>query len=287
MLLSDMRFGVLADIHGNALALEAVLQDIDTIGLKTAVNLGDFFSGPLDAAETANLLVEQNFPSIRGNHDRNLIEQKRSDMGPSDKVAFDQLDKTHLDWIAGLPETRTVFGDAFLCHGTPKNDSTYWLERVETDGTVRSAKLKEIQAEAEGVDASLILCAHTHIPRCIRLPDGRTIVNPGSVGCPAYDDDVPVITICRQAHQMRPTLWWRLSASTGASVSGRCRTSLTKQANLPPKMDALTGPDPSPADGLMNETEVLIHSQLCQVPSRAFRTQRNDRLGLLYNGKTQ
>lgn len=191
-MLSDMRFAVLADIHGNALALEAVLQDMDTLGLTTAVNLGDFFSGPLDAAKTANLLMERNFPSVRGNHDRYLIEQEPTDMGPSDKVAFDQLGKSHLDWLAGLPETRTIFNEIFLCHGTPKCDSTYWLERVEEDGTVRSATLQEIQVDAEGVDASLILCAHTHIPRCIRLPDGRTIVNPGSVGCPAYDDDAPV-----------------------------------------------------------------------------------------------
>jgi diadenosine tetraphosphatase ApaH/serine/threonine PP2A family protein phosphatase len=63
---------------------------------------------------------------------------------------------------------------------------------VEENGAVRSATLEEITTEAEGVEASLILCAHTHIPRCVRLPDGRTIVNPGSVGCPAYDDDQPV-----------------------------------------------------------------------------------------------
>jgi predicted phosphodiesterase len=187
-----MRFAVLADIHGNAFALNAVLQDMNTLGLSTAVNLGDFFSGPLNVVETADLLMDRNFPSIRGNHDRYLIEQNPSDMGPSDKAAFDQLDKTHLEWITHLPETLTVFNDVFLCHGTPKSDSTYWLERVEEDGTVRSATLQEIQAEAEGVEASLILCAHTHIPRCIRLSDGRTIVNPGSVGCPAYDDNAPV-----------------------------------------------------------------------------------------------
>ena len=53
-----MRFGVLADIHGNALALEAVLQDMDMLGLLTAVNLGDSVSGPLNAAETAYLLMD-------------------------------------------------------------------------------------------------------------------------------------------------------------------------------------------------------------------------------------
>ena len=86
-------------------------------------------------------------------------------MGPSDRVAFDQLSKAHLEWIASLPPTRTVFDDVFLCHGTPRSDATYWLERVDENGTVRSANLAEVIAEAEGINASLLLCAHTHIPR--------------------------------------------------------------------------------------------------------------------------
>lgn len=170
---------------------------MDVLGISDAVNLGDFFSGPLDAAGTAALLSERDFPSICGNHDRYLVQQNPSDMGPSDRVAFDQLSQTQLNWIKGLPKTRTVFEDVFLCHGTPTSDSHYWLERVNDDGTVRSATLQEVEAEAVDVTASLILCAHTHIPRVIRIRDGRMIVNPGSVGCPAYDDDAPVY------HQMQ------------------------------------------------------------------------------------
>ena len=187
-----MRFAVLADIHGNALALEAVLADMDALGASDAVNLGDHFSGPLDAAGTARLLMEREFPSIRGNHDRWLIEQDPSEMGPSDKAAFEELDRTHLDWLASLPATRMVFEDVFLCHGTPGSDLTYWLERVEQTGEVRPASLDEVQGEADGVEANLILCGHTHIPRIVRLRDGRTVLNPGSIGCPAYDDDMPV-----------------------------------------------------------------------------------------------
>jgi predicted phosphodiesterase len=92
-----MRFAVLADINGNALALEAVLRDMDKLDLSTAVNLGDFFSDPLEAGRTASLLMERGFSSIRGNHDRYLIEQDPSEMGLSDKAAFDQLDQIHLD----------------------------------------------------------------------------------------------------------------------------------------------------------------------------------------------
>lgn len=192
-----MKFAVLADIHGNALALRAVLADMEALGLHEAVNLGDFFSGPLEAGETADLLMARRFPSIRGNHDRYLIEQDPAEMGPSDRVAFDQLGPGPRDWIAGLPPTLWLREDIFLCHGTPASDSTHWLERVNPDGSVRSATLDEIEAEAAGLDARLILCAHTHIPRVLRLRDGRVIVNPGSIGCPAYDDTHPV------SHQMQ------------------------------------------------------------------------------------
>lgn len=192
-----MKFAVLADIHGNADALRAVLDDMAALGLQAAVNLGDCFSGPLDAGATADLLLARGFPAIRGNHDRYLIEQAPDEMGPSDRTAYDQLDPEPRDWLAGLPPALWLREDIFLCHGTPSSDCAYWLERVNPDGSVRSATLDEIEAEAAGLEARLILCAHTHIPRVLRLRDGRVIVNPGSIGCPAYDDTRPV------SHQMQ------------------------------------------------------------------------------------
>lgn len=169
------------------------MADMDALGLRDAVNLGDVFSGPLDAARTADLLMPRDFMTVRGNHDRYLIEQKPADMGPSDRAAFDQLSGSHLEWIKSLPKTTTAFEEkVFLCHATPKSDDDYWLERVEPNGLVRAASLDEVTHDAKGVAQSLILCGHTHIPRVVRLPDGRTVLNPGSVGCPAYDDDTPV-----------------------------------------------------------------------------------------------
>ncbi len=186
-----MRIAVIADIHGNAEALKAVLADMETQGVSEAVNLGDHFSGPLDAATTAALLRAREFHSIRGNHDRWLLQQDPSEMGPSDKVAHDQLSAEDLDWLRALPPTLQIADRIFMCHGTPTRDTQYWLERCDSDGTVRAATLDEVMHEAEGIDASLILCAHTHIPRIVRLTDGRIVLNPGSVGCPAYDDDAP------------------------------------------------------------------------------------------------
>lgn len=186
-----MKFAVLADIHGNAFALNAVLEDMQRLGVTRAVNLGDHLSGPIDPARTAKILMAHDFVSIKGNHDRWLVEEDRSAMGPSDTFAFDKLEAAHLNWLKNLPSTTTWEG-VFLCHGTPTSDVTYWLERVEDDGRVRQAFREEVEREAAGIEASLILCGHTHLPRCVRLADGRIVLNPGSVGCPAYDDTAPV-----------------------------------------------------------------------------------------------
>ncbi len=64
---------VIADIHGNRWALEAVLQDIDQRGIEQIVNLGDHLTGPLDPAGTADLLIERTMLSICGNDDRVLF----------------------------------------------------------------------------------------------------------------------------------------------------------------------------------------------------------------------
>ncbi len=53
------------------------------------------------------------------------------------------------------------------------------------------SSLEAIEKAAEGIGQSLILCAHTHIARAVKLRDGRMVVNPGSVGCPGYRANHP------------------------------------------------------------------------------------------------
>jgi predicted phosphodiesterase len=187
---SVMKLAAIADIHGNCTALEAVLADIAALGISEVVNLGDHLSGPLEAQRTADLLIARGFPSIRGDQDRVLVELGPA--GTSRRMDHRQLEQRHLDWLASLPPTLIYRGDVFLCHGSPNSDAVFWLDRVTADGTVRANSISAIEAEATGIDASLILCGHTHIPRAVRLRDGRLVVNPGSVGCPGYDSPKPV-----------------------------------------------------------------------------------------------
>jgi diadenosine tetraphosphatase ApaH/serine/threonine PP2A family protein phosphatase len=187
----NMRFAAIADIHGNYLALEAVIADIRAQGIDEIVNLGDMASGPLDARPTMDRLMALDAVHVLGNHDRYLIDRPPEKMSSWDRPGHAQLDKKHLDWLRAVPPTHVFRDEVFLCHATPNSDEVYWLETVLPDGTVRLAALEAIEAAATGIAQSLILCGHSHLARAVKLRDGRLIVNPGSVGSPGYRDTHP------------------------------------------------------------------------------------------------
>lgn len=186
-----MRFAAIADVHGNYLALEAVLADIRAHDIADIVNLGDMLSGPLDGRRTIEILMKLDAVHVLGNHDRYLLDRPPEKMGSWDRPAHAQLSAAHLDWLRAPPMTRVFREQVFLCHATPGSDEVYWLDTVHPDGAVALSPLDRIEQLAQGVTQSLILCAHTHLARAVRLRDGRLIVNPGSVGSPGYRDKHP------------------------------------------------------------------------------------------------
>ena len=182
-----MKIAAISDIHGNLDALDAVLADIAQRGADVIVNLGDIVSGHLQPRATAARLMGLGLPTIRGNHERQLFGDPAR-MGASDAFARAQLLPEQLDWIAALPATLRLCKDVLLVHGTPTSDLVYFLDSVTPQGS-RAATPQEVAERAGEADAALILCGHTHMPRQVRLADGRLVVNPGSVGLQAYDDD--------------------------------------------------------------------------------------------------
>jgi len=185
-----MRIAVISDIHGNIAALDAVLADIAGRAVDRIVNLGDICSGGLFPAETLDRLIPLALPTIRGNHERQLVTLSRERMGESDLYAALHLRADQLQWLAELPASLRVEKDLLLVHGTPDSDLACFLETV-TDKGIRPATPDEVEQRAGSTAASVILCGHTHLPRTVRLADGRLILNPGSVGLPAYREDHP------------------------------------------------------------------------------------------------
>jgi predicted phosphodiesterase len=184
------RMAVLSDIHGNLPALEVVLEHLRARNVEVVFNLGDALSGPLWPRETARLLMRQNWIQVLGNHDRQLFAQPPEEHGLSDRQAFTLLESADLDWLRSLPSDARAADGIQAFHGTPSSDSTYLLETVE-QGRARLASREEIQARLNETCPGLLLCGHSHIPRVVSLPGDLTIVNPGSVGLPAYDDELP------------------------------------------------------------------------------------------------
>jgi putative phosphoesterase len=165
-----MRIAAVSDIHGNLFALDAVLADIERRGVDLTVNLGDIVSGPLLPRETAERLMALGLPTIRGNHERQVLT----------------LDPRRM----GLPSVSSVEGDVFLCHATPDSDVDCYLEDL-VERELRPAPLRRVEERTKGVGASLILCGHSHIPKLVHLSTGQVIVNPGSVGIQAYEGHDP------------------------------------------------------------------------------------------------
>lgn len=191
-----MRLAVVSDIHGNLPALQAVLAEIRRERVHGVVNLGDIVSGPLWPRETAALLRALAWPTIRGNHERQVLTLPADRMGPADAFARARLGEDDLAWLAALPPTLDLGDGVWCCHGTPGSDLQYFLETVTPDlwrnGSpgVRAATAAEVAERLGAVTAPLVLCGHTHMPRALQC-GGTLVVNPGSVGLPAFDDDHP------------------------------------------------------------------------------------------------
>jgi predicted phosphodiesterase len=184
------RIAVIADVHGNTWALDAVLADIRRRGIERIVNLGDNVYGSLDPAGTAERLMDGRITSIAGNQDRDVFAPTDAVRESADhQFVTGRLSAAQIGWLAQLPPT-AVLDDLLLCHGTPASDETYLLETVTEHG-VSLSETAAIQAHLRDVAQAVVLCGHSHVPRTVWLPDGRLVVNPGSVGIPAYEDDQP------------------------------------------------------------------------------------------------
>ncbi len=185
------QFAVIADIHGNVLALEAVLADIAARGITRVIDLGDCVSGPLWPAETCDRLIALGLPTVRGNHDRWVTDWPADRLGATDRFTRAALTDRHLGWLRALPPAQVLPG-ALAVHGVPGDDTKYLLERASSFRLVPDAPAAiaaRLGVPREGDPPALVLCGHSHQPRLMRLPDdGPTVLNPGSVGCPAYQD---------------------------------------------------------------------------------------------------
>lgn len=125
---------------------------------------------------------------IHGNEDRLIIENA----DPSSTLDYvrKQLNADHIDFLKSLDITERIDEEILLFHGTPNDDGVYLVHDVNASGLCMRSK-SGIQRTLKERSEKLFLCGHDHLPNAIRLAESRLVVNPGSVGLPAYSDDVP------------------------------------------------------------------------------------------------
>ncbi len=189
-----MRIAAISDIHSNVYALDAVLSDIAKSEIDVIVNLGDILYGPIAPLATYERLMEHEIVTIRGNQDRQIYEasEQEIDSNPTMQFIINELGSEPLQWMKELPFSYQLTSDVFLCHGTPNDDLIYLLENVDS-GHACLRNDDEIVSLLDGVSSKVVVCGHTHTPRAVSTGSGQLIVNPGSVGLPAYTDEEPVV----------------------------------------------------------------------------------------------
>lgn len=203
-----MRLAVVADIHGNLQALEAVLSAIAAERVDRVVCLGDLVGYNANPRECVELVRDSAHIVIAGNHDRDTVANETPPVpGTSPEARLSQrwtrsrLDDGQTQYLRELPPLFVERGGFVAAHGCYLNDTFLY-------GYVTSTMLeRNLRAVAGGVDwPPLAFCGHTHAPLCgwlddedvhetkLREPSSwpssarAVLINPGSVGQPRDRD---------------------------------------------------------------------------------------------------
>jgi predicted phosphodiesterase len=177
-----MRVAVLADIHANLPALEAVLTEPDVRSADRVVLLGDIALGPMPA-ESLDLLASlgERAVWVHGNCEREVLaayDGRAADTmnATAARATAALLEPRHRELLDCLPLTVTLdvdgLGAVLFCHATPRRDDEFVLV---------DSSLAVWRRAFDGVDERTVVLGHTHMP-FDRLVDRRRAVNAGSVG---------------------------------------------------------------------------------------------------------
>jgi putative phosphoesterase len=180
-----MKIAFISDIHGNAIALDAVLADIKQKKVEKVYVLGDLcYRGP-EPQRSIDFVRSLNTEVIKGNADEWIVRGVKEgevppqalEMNKEREWTLSQLDQASIDYLSGLPtKLKLEFGDIKLhaFHATPKS-----LFEVVFPDESEEILLQKMMTE----EADLYVYAHIHKPY-IRFIEGKCIVNIGSVGLP-------------------------------------------------------------------------------------------------------
>lgn len=181
-----IRIAVISDIHGNIVALDAILEDLKKDKIDKVVSLGDFCNELPNGNEVAERLREINAYSILGNKEEYFIQydEKRYDWKNiqfrNTIYMFDLLTKENLEYMRNLPFSISDEFDGVkikFVHGSP--ESVYEL--------VHENDVDKLDKYSKSLEEDMLVLGHTHDPIWVRRVNGKTIVNAGCAGVSVYN----------------------------------------------------------------------------------------------------
>jgi putative phosphoesterase len=178
-----MRLGVMADVHGNLPALEAVLCDMERHRVDRLVVAGDLIGGP-QPNRVVRLLQSRGACMILGNTDRTLLDYVAGRVPAAWRTcrqfallrwSVGRVDAQMLETLQSLPEQRVVdipgTDPIRVVHGSPRHVAQHIYPATEPE------LLEEALAQ---IDEPVLLCGHTHEPWIVEQKE-RLACNPGAV----------------------------------------------------------------------------------------------------------
>lgn len=203
-----MRLAVLADVHGNLPALEAVLADVKQQAVDGMIIAGDFLDRP-QPLEAVRAVQALDACVIRGNRENYVLAYHNLDAPDHWSTSrqwiglrwlYQSLDQKALDYIASLPEESVHAAGGTtpirVVHASPGSMADPILPSRDPVAMAlyKQAGLLDLRRRQISIDRafalfdeSVLICAHTHIS-WTQEQDGRLVVNPGSVGIPINGD---------------------------------------------------------------------------------------------------
>jgi putative phosphoesterase len=165
--------GLISDVHGDPIGLELAWAHLTVMGVKTILCAGDLVGyGPFPDRAVA-FLEEHRIPSVRGNHDRWALE-RGLDMpdefrgGTPNAETLATLKRLEPSLVRDLDGEIVV-----VVHGSPRGDMEFIAPK--------SHPAEILRGYLETLDADVLVHGHTHRPMWYRSPEGRMVVNPGSI----------------------------------------------------------------------------------------------------------
>ena len=188
---------ILADIHANIRAFEAVLEATSNHSLDAIYCAGDIVGYGSFPNECIELLCQLDATCIRGNHERFVLG---IDDGESfNPMAYESgtwtmgvLTDQNMEYLSSLPDELRLDDGTIIAHGAPGDPDRYLFgswELQEAAALIESAEGPGICIVGHTHTASMSDSEKTVFPDTLMMPlvtDKRVLINPGSVGSPRY-----------------------------------------------------------------------------------------------------